>query len=148
MKRILIIIGAIVIIGGLAGALLLSNNHKVTPSITTPQSQPKQAAASTAKKLTLQQAIQKIGMTCTGPSNAPVCTYNNVQYQFTIPSSWSTDQALRTKACNEGYVNTTYAVATDGSTWYATTNQNSDINTLVSALTKTGITVESATYCP
>ena len=148
MKRTLIIIGAIIIAGGIGGFLLLGNNHKATPSVTTPQSQPKQTTASTTKKVTLQQAIQQIGMACTGPSNAPDCTYNSVQYQFTIPSSWSADQALRTKACNQGYINSDYAVATDGSTWYATTNQNSDINTLVSALAQTGIKVESATYCP
>ncbi len=100
------------------------------------------------KKVSLSDALATIGATGNdGPVNGNTYTLNSVEYKFDEPSSWDTSMKQRQQACEQGYVNTGYQIATDGSTWFATTNNNEDLTPLVNALKGAGIDAKVASYC-
>lgn len=100
------------------------------------------------KKANLSDALATIGATGNdGPVNGNTYTLDGVEYKFDEPSSWDTSMKQRQQACEQGYVNTSYQIATDGSTWFATTNNNEDLTPLVNALKGTGIDAKVASYC-
>lgn len=100
------------------------------------------------KQVTLNDALATIGATGNeGPVNGNTYTLDGVEYKFDEPSSWDTSMKQRKQACEQGYVSTSYQVATDGSTWFATTNNNEDLTPLVNALKGAGINAEVASYC-
>jgi hypothetical protein len=100
------------------------------------------------KVITLSSALTTIGATGNaGPVNGNTYTFSGVEYKFDEPSNWQTSLSQRKMACEQGYINTSYQIVTDGSTWFATTNNNSDLAALVNALKGAGIKVEIASYC-
>jgi hypothetical protein len=102
----------------------------------------------TAPKVTLSSALSKIGATGSeGPVNGNTYTLNGVQYKFDEPSNWQTSLNQRKQACDQGYINTSYQIVTDSSTWFATTDNNSDYSALVTALKGAGINAKIASYC-
>ncbi len=104
--------------------------------------------ADTPKEANLSDALATIGAAGNeGPVNGNTYTFSGVEYKFDEPSSWSASMNQRKQACEQGYINTGYQVATDGSTWFATTNYNEDLAALVNALKGAGIDAEVASYC-
>lgn len=107
-----------------------------------------EAQKETAPKVTLSGALSKIGATGNeGPVNGNTYTLSGVEYKFDEPSNWQTSLNQRKQACEQGYVNTSYQIVTDGSTWFATTDNNSDLGALATALKGAGINAEVASYC-
>lgn len=100
------------------------------------------------RAVTLSSALSKIGATGNEePVNGNTYTLNGVAYKFDEPSNWQTSLDQRKQACEQGYVNTSYQIVTDGSTWFATTDNNSDLGALATALKGAGINAEVASYC-
>ncbi len=149
---IIAVVLALIVVG--AGAFYFLTKKDGDTKATTTNSTSNTASTSQETKkeaaptVTLSSALSKIGATgAEGPVNGTTYTFNNVEYKFEEPSNWQTSLSQRKMACEQGYVNTSYQIITDGSTWFATTNNNSDLAALADALKGVGIKAEVASYC-
>jgi hypothetical protein len=70
------------------------------------------------------------------------CTWQGQEVTVST-TPWTQDAALRKKACDEGYINAGYAVATDGAALTVAADQNEDAQAIAQAL---GIQIKL--YCP
>ena len=150
MKSKTIIVGAVVallLIGGAVFYLVTKEDSDTAMQNTGNSSQEtKQTATET---ISLSDALAEIGATGPeGPVNGTTYTFNGIEYKFDVPSNWDVTKNLRKQACDQGYVNASYQIATDGSTWAATTDYNENYSALVEALKGTGINAQIASYCP
>ncbi|HZM64354.1 MAG TPA: hypothetical protein VFB59_04445 [Candidatus Saccharimonadales bacterium] len=148
---IIAVVIAVLVVG--AGAFYFltkddNNINKTTTNSTNNTTSSSQEVQQETTKVTLSSALSKIGATGNeGPVNGNTYTLNGIEYKFEEPSNWQTSLNQRKQACDQGFVNSSYQVATDGSTWFATTNSNSDLAALVTALKGAGINAEVASYC-
>ena len=101
-----------------------------------------------SEDVSLEDALSEIGATGNeGPVNGTTYTFEGVEYKFDVPSDWGTSMNQRQQACEQGYINTGYQIATDGETWFATTDFNEDLAQLVNALSDAGIEAVVDSYC-
>lgn len=149
---IIAVVVTLLVVG--AGAFYFLTKDESTANTTTTNSTDSTASSSQEAQqeatptVTLSSALSKIGATGNGgPVNGNTYTLSSVEYKFEEPSNWQTSLNQRKQACDQGYINTSYQVATDGSTWFATTDNNSDYSALVNALKGAGINAEIASYC-
>lgn len=100
--------------------------------------------ASTQVAVDAASRLKDAGIACGGQQLVGDidCTWEGKQ--ITVSTGvWTDTAAKRKQACDEGFINTSYVVATDGDHLTITTDQNSDTQTLA---TKLGLKIE--TYCP
>ncbi|MGH7197071.1 MAG: hypothetical protein ACREGJ_04905 [Candidatus Saccharimonadales bacterium] len=149
---IIAIVAALLVVG--AGAFYFltkkdsGTNTATTNSTNNAASSSQETQQEETPAVTLSGALSTIGATGSeGPINGNTYTLNGVAYKFEEPSNWQTSLNQRKQACEQGYISTSYQVVTDGSTWFATTDNNSDYSALVTALKGTGINAEIASYC-
>jgi hypothetical protein len=149
---IITIIAAILVVG--AGAIYFATKGGDSTATTTSTESSSNSSQSTngqqekTTKVSLSSALSKIGATGSdGPVNGNTYTLNGVEYKFEEPTSWDTSLNQRKQACDAGYVGTSYQVATDGTTWFATTDNNDDYGALITALKGAGLNATVASYC-
>jgi hypothetical protein len=150
-----IIVGVVVLLALVAGVFYFLTKDN-SNSNTTATNNTESTANSTRETLqneatptvTLSGALSTIGASGSeGPVNGNTYTLNGVEYKFEEPSNWNTSMSQRKQACEQGYVNTSYQIVTDGSTWFATTDNNEDYSALATALKDAGIEVKIESYC-
>lgn len=147
------VVVALLVLGGGAFYFMSKDDTTSTNTTTTSNSESKTAETQETKqeekpKATLSSAISAIGATGNaGPVNGTTYTFNGVAYKFEEPSDWNTSLSQRKQACDQGYINTSYQVATDGKSWFATTDSNADYLALVDALKGAGIEAKVDSYC-
>lgn len=153
MKSKIVIISVVAVLSAVgAGAFYFltkeDGNNTATNGTNNTANSSQKTQQDATPKVSLSGALSTIGATGNeGPVNGNTYTLNGVEYKFDEPSNWGTSMNQRKQACDQGYVNTSYQVATDGSTWLATTNNNEDYAVLVNALEGAGINAEIASYC-
>lgn len=151
-KTIIIIIVAVLLVVGAGAIYFVTKDDDSTATTSNAEgssnnSKP-QEQSNDISKVSLSSALTKIGATGSdGPINGNTYTLNAVEYKFEEPTNWSTSLSQRKQACDAGYVGTSYQVVTDGATWFATTDNNEDYATLVTALEGAGINATTASYC-
>lgn len=142
MKNIYIVLAFVALVG--IAWIVFGNFSDTTNTVTTEQS----AVNETQKEvMTLSVAQETIGMECEGSNVGMDCKWNEIEYGFLVPASWENDQTKRVQACDQGYINESYNMVSDGSTWYATTNFEKDNTTLVGALNEVGFESRVISYC-
>lgn len=60
---------------------------------------------------------------------------------------WDRDADLRKQACDEGFINPQYLIATDGNTWFAAADFNDETREIASALREIGLIANVQGYC-
>jgi hypothetical protein len=110
-------------------------------------SEKKDVATTKTKGISLEDAYKKIGMECSGPDFQATCSWNGISYTLSKPSDWNKDVQLRNKACDEGYINPEYLLASDDQSWRISTDQNEDTVKLTDALTEAGLKAKAVRYC-
>lgn len=154
MKRksviIILVIVAVLIVGiGAIYAFSLGENNQPSAGTSNDANEVSQEAQNNnVSAISIGDALSTIGAVGSeGPVNGNTYIFNDVEYKFEQPTSWDTSLSQRKQACDMGYINTSYQVVTDGSTWFATTNNNSDYAVLMNALKDVGVKAEIASYC-
>jgi hypothetical protein len=104
----------------------------------------KSSTASAHEPVTIEVALDAIGADCDMP---PHCTWRGTTFSLDIPADWQQSADLRQQACDQGYVNTGYLIATDGESWFAAAAYNEDTRALASALQTAGLNAEVQGYC-
>lgn len=118
-----------------------SPHQQPTPGTSSP-------ASSSDSGITLKEALDAIGAKCQRPLSVQShCTWHGFTFSLEIPSDWERTAELRARACDEGYINPAYLIATDGETWFAAGDYNADTRKLAAALRKAGFRVELRSYC-
>lgn len=120
-----------------------STQQQATTATETQEQESEQAAA-----VAIDDALAAIAASCQ-PSGATesTCTYKGKEYTLTKPSNWSNDGNLRKQACEQGYVNSNYQILSNGSSFYFTTDNNEDLQSLSTALNNAGAEVTVVAYC-
>lgn len=153
-KKTLFIISGIILIAIVAiASYFLGTQKSKTLNTSSPNKSETENPTTTkepgkeTEKITLEDAIKKIGMECTGPDFEASCTWNGISYKVSKPSDWSKDQQLRNKACDQGYINPAYLITSDNKSWAISTDYDKDTNKLTEELVKNGIDAKIIRYC-
>ena len=94
-------------------------------------------------------ALGEIGVTCRMPLSVEShCAWHGLKFSVRVPKDFAHDEELRSKACDQGYVDPSFLIATDGSGWTVTSDSNDDTRAVAQALASTGLEVNLEGYCP
>lgn len=94
------------------------------------------------------QAMSEAGIPCAQVDDGFTCAVNGVEIGVGVPRDWIADERLRSRACDEGYINTEYQVVGDDESWYAAIDYHDDGVALVDALAAAGYVTGFFDYCP
>jgi hypothetical protein len=122
----------------LAAASSSTTGQPTTEPSTTPSNEPG----------TIETALDAIGADCDKPLRVETdCTWKGVAFTLDSPADWQQTADLRQQACDQGYVNTGYLIATDGESWFAAADYNQDTRALAIALQEAGLNADVQGYC-
>ncbi|QOC56053.1 hypothetical protein SEA_CLOWN_55 [Gordonia phage Clown] len=112
---------------------------ETTTSTSTATSTPSAVAAS------IDEVLAAAGASCTADGKDQNCTMNGVN--FTVTPGWESSAAMRGRACDEGFINTSYQVLRGGD-WFIAADYDEDYPKLAAALEGQGVSAETVDYCP
>ena len=111
-------------------------------------SEPTAVAVITVDADNLAGALDATGLECVPVDDYLDCDVGGESIAVIIPSDWAADEALRQRACDEGYINLEYTVVGDGATWYAATDYDEASAAFMDALAAAGYETSTFPYCP
>lgn len=135
-----------IVAAGVLGFLVLAGcGNDSSTTARTPTTQPQTTTVKPpADTPSLEARLQTAGIDCHGQAlvGNVQCTFNGERAKVSV-GGWAETEPERRQACEQGYVNTGYVVATDRDHLAISANQNATTQAIAKALG-----IEVVTYCP
>jgi hypothetical protein len=102
------------------------------------------------KPTTLEEALTEVGAKCYRLVGDTDCTLSGTAFIVSVIAAgkWDQNEALRDRACDQGYINPRYVIATDGETFTLGSEFNDETRAIAKSLSEVGLDLKVVTYCP